>query len=187
MVRCSAKTNTNRRCKLHCMKGGTTCTRHVIQEVVLNQIQEKESDTSLTNRLYEYGKPLTPQPFSDDYSSNYDFHIKDKHNSEDVIDINRNPVCDHYHCLTNAVCCACADKRPIAFGYSKHIVGLGDLLVGERQDEYCSSCKFHNKDKNPLFERKNGIAICKEIRNYIIKLIDLQQTLYEKNGSIIEN
>ena len=39
------------------------------------------------------------------------------------------------------ICCACQDRRPHASSYRKYIDGVGFVMLGTRQDNYCWPCK----------------------------------------------
>ena len=182
MVRCTSKTVSGKRCKLHRIVGEETCSIHspmpalipIENMIVENTIIEytplvnSSPPTSLyiqsqaellvekkiRQRIWKSLKE--PLPESQDQVSNLIVSI---HESDDTL------PCGHScasitNCGTVGTvdkCCGCADTRPRDSKYMRHVEGLGMLNVGLREDDYCSSCKGYWATAMPIHERYNCI------------------------------
>ena len=220
MVRCTSKTVSGKRCKLHCVDGGKgRCAIHstslvpiqntIIENTIIENIPlvnsppppsiyiqsqaellvEKKVRQRIWKSLVEPA-PFEPVAQAQEELSNLIVSI---HESDEL-------PCGH-SCTIGAAdkCCGCADTRPRDSKYMRYVEGVGDLNVGLREDDYCSSCKGYWATAMPIHERYNcimntavpnnvapalgayGLEFCKEIQETIGWLVQMHNALYSRS------
>jgi len=217
MVRCISKTVSGKRCKLHRLAGGHTCAIH----------SPMPARVSIENAIIEYTPLVDPPPPSLYIPSQAELLVEKKvrqqiwkslteqtqdqdsvsnlivsiHESHDY-----NMPCGHSctsitNCGTVGAdkCCGCADTRPLDTKYMRNVEGVGELNVGLREDDYCTTCKSYWATGMPIHERYNcimntdisnntasalghyGLDFCKEIQETISWMVQMHNTLYSRS------
>lgn len=173
MVRCTSKTVSGKRCKLHRVFGFDTCTIHSPMAAV-----DSIENVIVENTIIENTVPLDknpPQPpvyiqtqaellVEKKIQQQIWKGLKEPNDqiSNLIVSIHETPTNDLLPCGHSCVgildkCCGCADTRPLDTKYMRHVEGVGELNVGLREDDYCVTCKGYWVTGMPLMERYDCI------------------------------